>query len=219
MAPGAAGMPPAAGADHGSPDAVDVTGPLAEYLNGLPARRVLLIRMALHAFEWSPFPWRFSRASLDVRQDFLRRMDESSSWIRQDLLLLLKVLTGSGYADGASGRRSAPTATCRVAPEAAEPKQPTARPLGNLEPLGDGEDCDYAVVGSGAGGAVAATVLAEAGHDVLVLEAGPYLDRRSYPDEPLAALSTLYRDGGLTVAEGLPAIPTPVADARWAAPP
>jgi choline dehydrogenase-like flavoprotein len=39
------------------------------------------------------------------------------------------------------------------------------------------------------------------------------MDRRSYPDEPLAALGALYRDGGLTVAEGLPAIPTPVGRA------
>ena len=85
--------------------------------------------------------------------------------------------------------------------------------MGSLEPVGDGEDCDFAIVGSGAGGAVAATVLAEAGHDVLVLEAGPYMDRRTYPDEPLAALGALYRDGGLTVAEGLPAIPTPVGRA------
>ena len=69
------------------------------------------------------------------------------------------------------------------------------------------------IVGSGAGGAVAATVLAEAGLDVLVLEAGPYVDRRSYPEEPLAALTTLYRDGGLTVAAGRPAIPTPVGRA------
>ena len=61
-------------------------------------------------------------------------------------------------------------------------------------------------------------MLAEAGHDVLVLEAGPYFDRRSYPDEPLEALSTLYRDGGLTVAEGLPAIP-PRSAARSAARP
>ncbi len=214
MAPGAAGMPPAAGSDDGSPAAIDVAGPLAEYLSGLPHRRVLLVRLALRAFEWSPFPWRFSRASLDARQDFLRRMDASSSWFRQDLLLLLKVLTGSGYANDPRVRDAVgSTATCRVAPEADEPRPPPANPLGSLEPLGDGEDCDFAIVGSGAGGAVAATVLAEAGHDVLVVEAGPYMDRRSYPDEPLAALSALYRDGGLTVAEGLPAIPTPVGRA------
>jgi choline dehydrogenase-like flavoprotein len=221
MAPGAAGMPAAAGPDGPEPGKVDVAGPLADYLRVMPSRRVLLIKLALRAFEWSPFPWRFSRSSLDARQDFLRRMDGSGSWIRQDLLLLLKVLTGSGY--GNDPRVTATvgtTATCRVegSPSVAfsgvrAGKATLDAPLGSLEPLGDGEDCDFAIVGSGAGGAVVATVLAEAGHDVLVLEAGPYMDRRSYPDEPLAALATLYRDGGLTIAEGLPAIPTPVGRA------
>ncbi len=210
MAPGAAGMPAAAGPDGGPPGAVDVAGPLARYLEGLPARRVRLVGLALRAFEWSPFPWRFSRSSLAARQDFLRRMDASSSWIRQDLLLLLKVLTGSGYANDPRVRAAVgTTAGCEVVGE----PHPAAEPLGDLEPVGDGEDCDYVIVGSGAGGAVAATVLAEAGLDVLVLEAGPYMDRRTYPEEPLAALSSLYRDGGLTVAEGLPAIPTPVGRA------
>ena len=214
-------MPPAAGIDGGSADAIDVAGPLARYLTGLPARRVLLVRLALRAFEWSPFPWRFSRASLEARQDFLRRMDESSSWIRQDLLLLLKVLTGSGYANDPRVRAAVgSTATCIIEPTpsvdlsgATADMSTLGAPLGDLAPVGDGEDCDFAIVGSGAGGAVAATVLAEAGHDVLVLEAGPYMDRRTYPEEPLAALSSLYRDGGLTVAEGLPAIPTPVGRA------
>ena len=39
------------------------------------------------------------------------------------------------------------------------------------------------------------------------------MDRRTYPSEPLAALTSLYRDGGLTVATGRPAIPTPVGRA------
>ena len=217
MAPGTAGMPAAAGPAGGAPDAVDVGGRLARYLSALPPRRVRLVRLALRAFEWSPFPWRFSRASLDTRQDFLRRMDSSRSWVRQDLLLLLKVLTGSGYADDPRVPAAVgSTAVCRVADDdggGGTPGAPAGLNPATLEPVGDGEDCDFAIVGSGAGGAVVATVLAEAGHDVLVLEAGPYMDRRSYPDEPLEALSALYRDGGLTVAEGMPAIPTPVGRA------
>jgi choline dehydrogenase-like flavoprotein len=69
------------------------------------------------------------------------------------------------------------------------------------------------IVGSGAGGAVAASVLAEAGLDVVVVESGRYLDRRSYPDDPLEALALLYRDNGLTVAQGRPAIPIPIGRA------
>jgi choline dehydrogenase-like flavoprotein len=76
-----------------------------------------------------------------------------------------------------------------------------------------GEECDVVIVGSGAGGAACAAILAEAGLDVVVLEAGAYMDSTSYPDEPLAALRALYRDGGLTIAEGRPAIPTPVGRA------
>ena len=213
-------MPPAAGharsgAGPGS-ESVDVAGAINRYLAALPERRVRLIRLALLAFEWAPFPWRFSRSSLEARQDFMRRMDASASWLRQDLLLLIKVLVGSGYANDARVRAAAGSrASCAVAPGAPEPPAPGPedRPLGDLEPAGSGEDCDVAIVGSGAGGAVAASILAEAGLDVLVLEAGPYMDRRSYPDEPLEALATLYRDGGLTIAEGLPAIATPVGRA------
>jgi choline dehydrogenase-like flavoprotein len=214
MAPGTHGMPPARGPGPGSNGAVDVAEPLARYLSGLPPRRVRLVRLALIVFEWSPFPWRFSRASLDARQDFLRRMDESQSTIRQDILLLLKVLTSSGYASDRRVRAVAgSTAACRVEGNGQAPSGERAEPLGDLDPAGDGEDCDVAIVGSGAGGAVAAAALAEAGLDVLVIESGPYMDRRSYPTEPLEALTALYRDGGLTVAEGTPAIPTPVGRA------
>jgi choline dehydrogenase-like flavoprotein len=209
-------MPAAAGPEGPDSDSVDVAEALRPYLAALPPRRVALLRWALRIFEWLPFPWRFSRASLEARQDFLREMDASPSGIHQDLLLLLKVLVGTGYGNDARVRSAAgSTIACRVAPgePALPPAAAAADPLGDLVPPREGEDCDVAIVGSGAGGAVAAAILAEAGLDVLVLEAGPYLDRRTYPDEPLEALRTLYRDGGLTVAEGFPAIPTPVGRA------
>jgi choline dehydrogenase-like flavoprotein len=218
MAPGVAGLPPAVGNPGPGPppgaEAVDVAEPLTRYLAAIPPRTVGRIRLALRVFEDLPFPWRFSRASLEARQDYLAHLEESRLPAKRDLLLFLKVLTGLGYGDHPRVRVAVGyEARCEV-----EDGPPTGTaggeaPLGDLTPAGEGEDCDVAIVGSGAGGAVAATVLAEAGLDVLILEAGPYMDRRSYPEEPLAALAALYRDGGLTVAEGRPAIPTPVGRA------
>ena len=45
------------------------------------------------------------------------------------------------------------------------------------------------IVGSGAGGAVAAATLAEAGLDVIVLEAGDHYNRDNYPGDPLEAIA------------------------------
>jgi choline dehydrogenase-like flavoprotein len=217
MAPGFGPLPPAAGPGglpHSRPrDAVEIAEPINRYLASLPRRSVGRIRLALRALEWLPFPWRFSRASLEARQDFLRRLEDSSLRLAADLLLFLKVLAGLGYGNDARVRAAVGyEMRCGVAGTA--PGSNRSSPgLGDLHPPATSEECDVAVVGSGAGGAVTAAILAEAGLEVVVLEAGPYMDRRTYPDEPLAALSALYRDGGLTIAEGRPAIPTPVGRA------
>jgi choline dehydrogenase-like flavoprotein len=203
MAPGAGPLPPAA--ELGVAEAV------AKFATGLPARGRFVVRISLLAVEWLPWPWRFSRQDLAAREQFLRDMDGSTvGWV-QDLLLFLKVLVGVGY-----GSHPAVTAAigyemkCEVAADA-EP--PSRQPLGDVRPRVEGEEADVVVIGSGAGGAVAAAVLAEAGLDVIVLEAGPYLDRTSYPDDPLTAIESLYRDNGLTVAEGRPMIPVPIGRA------
>ena len=160
-----------------------------------------------------PFPWRFSRAGLEARQGLVREIEESGSQLSRDIALFLKVVCGLAYGNdrrvqGAVGFE----ATCTVLP-GDRPIAVSSHGLGELAPSGPEELCDVAIVGSGAGGAVAATVLAEAGLDVAVLEAGPHLDRDSYPEEPIAALTALYRDGGMTVANGTPAIPVPVGRA------
>jgi choline dehydrogenase-like flavoprotein len=217
MAPGFGALPPVVGPGgpaHGDrAGAVEIAEPLNRYLASMQRRSVGQVKLALWALELLPFPWRFSRAGLEARQDFLVRLDGSSLPFASDLLLFLKVLTGLGYGND-SRVRAAVGYEMRCEVEPAELSGKRAPPgLGDLRPPSHGEECDVAIVGSGAGGAVTAAILAEAGLDVIVLEAGPYLDRRSYPDEPLTALSQLYRDGGLTIAEGRPAIPTPVGRA------
>jgi choline dehydrogenase-like flavoprotein len=169
---------------------------------------VQVVRLALRVFEWLPFPWRFSRMSVEARSAYLAKMEGSRFSVYRDLLLLAKLLAMVGWARDERVRAAVGfEARCAVA---AGTPEPAATALGDLEPRGDGEECDVAIVGSGAGGAAAAATLAEAGLDVLVLESGPYVDRTSYPTDPLDGLPLLYRDGGMTIAAGKPAIPVPV---------
>jgi choline dehydrogenase-like flavoprotein len=62
---------------------------------------------------------------------------------------------------------------------------------------------DVVVVGSGAGGGVVAARLAEAGRDVLVVEAGPYVPESELPDNELDAFDRLYLDHGLATTTDL----------------
>ena len=72
--------------------------------------------------------------------------------------------------------------------------------------MGTHHDCDVLIVGSGAGGAPTAAVLAEAGLDVLVVEEGPWVDQGAVTPFSLEQMERQYRNGGLTVALGRPSI-------------
>ena len=68
---------------------------------------------------------------------------------------------------------------------------------------GDVECADVVVIGSGAGGAVAAARLAQAGYEVLVVEAGEPLDQADFSESEHGLQERLYADGGLRSTDDL----------------
>ena len=70
MAPGIDGLP-AAERD------VAVAGPVAELLRSVPPSFLLQLRLGLRAFEWMPFPRRFSRLDQPGRERVLKRLEGS----------------------------------------------------------------------------------------------------------------------------------------------
>ena len=80
--------------------------------------------------------------------------------------------------------------------DAPGPRLEPIQPSGQLE-----LECDVCVVGSGAGGGVAAAVLAAAGLDVVVLEAGGYWSERDFDGAERAGLRRLFRGGGASATD------------------
>jgi choline dehydrogenase-like flavoprotein len=71
---------------------------------------------------------------------------------------------------------------------------------------------DYVIVGTGAGGATAARVLAAAGHDVVLLDEGPRLRTADRPRDLLGAMRQSFRDFGTSATVG--ALPLPLLQGR-----
>lgn len=87
-----------------------------------------------------------------------------------------------------------------------------SRDIASSEPIVQGrhldrgfdEACDVVVVGSGAGGAVVAAHLAEAGRKVLVLEEGPYYSPDEYGSfRPSESMRRMWREAGALTALGI----------------
>lgn len=74
--------------------------------------------------------------------------------------------------------------------------------------------CDAIVIGSGAGGAFAARALARAGLDTVILEEGErWTAERIRSSHPFDRFTSIYRDGGSTMALGNPPIALPLGRA------
>ncbi len=205
-----------------APGAADLgTASYIEALLGrLESRPRWLVRAMLAGFDLTALlgrpPEMFHRFDAEARHRWVEASRTSTLRPRREALAGLEVLVELAYA---SDPRVASLIGYDGAPlvplDPAGPPPPVELPvIGYPEVVDARIVADVVIVGSGAGGAVAADTLARAGLDVVVLEEGPAVHRSDIVDHrPAERLFELYRDGGLTFTLGSPVISLPMGRA------
>ncbi len=172
------------------------------------------VRAMLLGFELTPLlsrhPDLFHRLGPAERSGWVSGTAASRSRPRKEALNGLRTLVRLAYASdprvaaalGYDGSPLVPVDPAALAP-------PVALPVRRHPDVPAEADVDVVVVGSGAGGAVAADTFARAGLSVLVLEEGGPVNREDFTGRPVDRMLALYRDHGLTFTMGSPVISLP----------
>lgn len=199
----AALLPP----ECGGPDPDALARRVVAYLGGLSRPLQLAVRAGARMLDVAAVPGRGPRLrdpDPERRADALRRVagaplvGPAVDGLKAAVLLVAGADAAAAdlLSRSAASPPARPDAELRVTPSREWPDRTTT---------------ECVVVGSGAGGAVAARTLAQAGASVVVLEEG----RRHTVEEfrtrhPLERFRDLYRDGGFTAALGVPPILLPI---------
>ena len=176
-----------------------------------------LVRAMLCGFDLTGLlgrrPDLFHRLDPDARLRSLEKSRSSSLRARREALSGLEALIQLAYA-------SRPEVTSLIGYDGeplvaigpSGPPRPIELPVIRYPEVTDAKIvADVVIVGSGAGGAVAADTLARAGLHVVVLEEGPPVRRGDVEGHPPAErLFQFYRDGGLTFTLGTPVMSLPM---------
>lgn len=153
-----------------------------------------------------------------VRLDAAQRQQMLQSWagsnvpqLRKGFHALRKLLTFLYYGTSSAEQGNATWAALGYPGPLPDEVVNTEKPLKTLRPTDAiTYDCDVLIIGSGAGGGVVAAELASAGHDVLVLEKGPYCHGCDFTQREVDMMGQLYdargalstQDGGVALLAG-----------------
>src|ERR1700680_5090659 len=150
----------------------------------------------------------FRRLSREAREAYLVECETSRIRQRRQTLIALKALILMFFC---SDDRIKPLIGYDGRPFKTVESDPGLVQLAVTQPdSGFYDSVDVVIVGSGAGGAVAAKALAEAGLKAMVLEEGEHFDRRDFTGPPAERLRRFYRGNGLTFTIGVPTISLPI---------
>ncbi len=146
---------------------------------------------------------RFDRLDLDGRVAVLRGWGDSRIQLRRAGFQALKRLVNVAYYSWPMADGSHPAWRAAGYPGPLPPPvPPRGGRLPTVEVMEDATfDCDVVICGSGAGGGVAAGVLADAGLSVIVLEKGENLGPGEFTQVEGDMLSAAYLDGGLLMTQ------------------
>lgn len=167
------------------------------------ARLLDLLASPLLGLTWAGPLRPIDRLSPAQRERLLERWSRSPIGVLRKSFRALKRLIGFlfyGGSDGAGNPVWQGMGYPGPLPDVV-PAEPSVTPWS----LSGGEEiaCDVVVVGSGAGGGLAAGLLAEAGQEVVLVDKGPYLPESELNQREAEMVGRLYeRAGALTSADG-----------------
>ncbi len=189
-----------------------MAGQLDSYLDRCAPGTRRTVNLMLTAFNLSSVASRYARPfrllGVTAREAYLQSCETSKIRQRRETLIALKALILMFFC---SDDRIKPLIGYDGRPYKKVERDPGVIELPVTQPdHGFYENADVVIVGSGAGGAVAAKELAEAGLKVIVLEEGEHFDRRDFSGPPPERLRRFYRGNGLTFTIGVPTISLPI---------
>jgi choline dehydrogenase-like flavoprotein len=179
-----------------------------------------LVRAMLGGYSLTPLlsrrPRTFAGLHDGRRESWAAESDASRFRLRRDAFMGLHTLVTIAYASapevsrrlGWDGSPAKPVDWSQVPP-------PPSLPVAQWPDVRDDDvQCDVVIVGSGAGGALAARELVAAGLSVVIVEEGGVISRdRVQKQLPVERLFDAYRDQGLTATFGSPVISLPMGRA------
>ncbi|MFQ5629061.1 MAG: GMC family oxidoreductase N-terminal domain-containing protein, partial [bacterium] len=184
----------------------EITDIANNLLHEIPSRRIISLKAALLFIEFGSliqFRAPMTRLGKLEREHYLTRVFKEGRGIFRDLIKIKQLVYLVYYSDARTYKKIG-FVDFKKRDSYREAKEKNQIPAGEIiYPTAVTENelhTDVCVIGSGAGGAVVAARLAEAGKRVVILEEGPFLKRDLIELDERSMQVKTYRDGGLQLS-------------------